>query len=99
MTIRGYEFTGHDFDLLAPVEDIPAIAKEFRLNKGYLCSYCIECSIPVPMFSHKQQLEGLLHAKIVLGNPNERDGLDNECVFLCLDYEGNTNISSGNSGW
>jgi len=99
VTIRGQGFSGRDFDLLAPAEDISRAAKEFCIHKGYLCSCRIECSIAVPMLNNHQQVEGILHAKIILGNPDQRGGLDDERVSLSLDYEGNSYTGSGSGGW
>jgi hypothetical protein len=72
MVVRGAEFTGTEFDDFEPsvARDDPALAS-FTLDRGSLCSYVLECDMPLPGLSGNEILDGSLHMRLELGEPRQ----------------------------
>lgn len=100
MVVRDVEFAGSDFDGLEPVAGTdPARLVSFTLQGGSLCSCVIEADIPIPVATPDGTEEGLLTARLELGNPASNGGLDREHLTLELRVGGRAFRSSGRSGW
>jgi Family of unknown function (DUF6304) len=100
MVVRGVEFAGPDFDGLEPVAgtDHDRLAS-FTLQGGTLCSCVIEADIPIPVATPAGTEEGVLTARLELGNPAPNGGLDREHLTLELRFAGRAYKSGGRSGW
>ena len=100
MVVRGVVFEGSDFDSLEPVgETDPARLASFTLQQGSLCSCVIEADIPIPIATPGGTEDGILTARLELGNPASNGGLDREHLTLELRFGGRAFRSSGRSGW
>lgn len=98
--IRGFEFSGDDFDSLEPSNDItPEQLKTFTLYCNALCSCEIKCEIPIPIYDKGQHKLGNLVMALYLGQPTPRRGLDREELSLVLHYDSKRLAGSGESGW
>lgn len=95
MRLRGEVFTGESFDDFEPAGE----GSGFQLNKGFLCSCEIECSIPMEIVANGGSQEGTLKANLKLGAPAANGGLDEELLVLRLTIGEQTYQSSGGSGW
>jgi hypothetical protein len=100
MVVRGVVFAGSDFDSLeaAGEPDFARLAS-FPLHRGSLCSCLIEADIPIPAAAPGGTDEGVLMARLELGNPAPSGGLDRERLSLELRLGGRAFASSGRSGW
>jgi hypothetical protein len=106
MTVRDVEFTGAEFDDFEPsiVQDDPALAL-FTLYHDSLCSYVLECDIPLPVTFGDETLDGLLHMRLNLGDPRQSTtgpvigAIDREELLLTLTVAGQTFRSCGKHGW
>jgi hypothetical protein len=100
MVVRGVEFKGTDFDSLEPVAGTePDRLASFTPQGGSLCSCVIEADIPIPVATPGGVEEGVLTARLELGNPAPNGGLDREHLTLELRVGGWAFRSSGRSGW
>jgi Family of unknown function (DUF6304) len=106
MVVRGVEFTGRMFDDFEPsiAQDDPALVP-FSLYCGSLCSYVIECDIPLPVAFGDETLDGRLHVRLDLGNPRQGTtgpvigGIDRVDLLLTLTTAGQSLRSCGKHGW
>jgi hypothetical protein len=100
MKVRGVVFQGADFDSLEAVGGHdPGRLASFTLQQGCLCSCVIEADIPIPVATPNGTEEGVLKARLELGNPAPNGGLDRENLTLELRQGGRSFVSSGRSGW
>jgi hypothetical protein len=93
MTLRGVEFVGSDFDdFHAEIGAVAARIAPFDLHPKYggLCSYVLEFDIPIPVVVDDKLTHGTLHAKLELGAPTERGGVDKELLQLSLELGSET---------
>jgi hypothetical protein len=100
MVVRGVVFEGSDFDSLEPVAGTdPDRLASFTLQQESLCSCVIEADIPIPVATPGGTEEGVVMARLELGNPAPKGGLDREHLTLELRVGGRAFTSSGRSGW
>jgi hypothetical protein len=100
MVVRGVAFAGSDFDGLEPVAGTdPDRLASFTLQGGCLCSCVIEADIPILVATPGGTEDGLLRARLELGQPAPNGGLDREHLILELRFGGRVFRSSGRSGW
>ena len=96
LLLRGVEFNGSSFDDFEPAE---ASAEGFSTNQGSLCSYRLECWMPVLLVKDGKEETARLEAVIEVGDPAPNGGVDRETVQLTL-VSGDLHISSmGKTGW
>lgn len=81
MLLRGIEFGGCSFDDFAPAGSIP---EGFSTNQGALCSYRLECGMPVWLVKDGKTETARLEAVIEVGDPAPNGGVDRETVELTL---------------
>src|SRR5690349_9062627 len=82
MTLRGVEFVGSMFDDFEPKNPEAAALNSFVFNHGYLCSYDIDCEIPVQITVAGNPVKSKLHAHIELGGPKSNGGIEYERIGL-----------------
>ncbi len=100
MVVRGVVFAGSDFDGLEPAAGTdPARLTSFALQQGSLCSCVIEADIPIPVAGPAGTEEGVLTARLELGDPAPNGGLDRKHLTLVLRVGDGSFASSGRSGW
>ena len=100
MKVRGITFTGSDFDALEAPEEIDvANLSHFRLHSNCLCSCFIDLQIPIPVLTRNAIENGLLFARIELGDLRPDGGLNGERVGLELRFGDDSFTSKGTSGW
>ena len=100
MVVREIEFTGRMFDDWEP--STPASSPQltnFPLNRGELCSYTLECEIPLPLVKASQPTQAILRVHLELGEPRANGGVDREDLKLELSINGQSYKSSGRNGW
>jgi uncharacterized protein DUF6304/uncharacterized protein DUF2461 len=71
MILCGIEFKGFMLDDREPTAVI-LTSVAFPLRYGALCSYKLECEIPVPVVGHDGILPGTLRVHLDLGAPKEK---------------------------
>ncbi len=85
MVVRGVEFTGRMFDDWEPSTPLPnRQLTNFPLNRGELCSYALDCEIPVAFVRTNQTTQATLHVHLELGEPRANGGVDREELKLKL---------------
>ena len=100
MVVRGIEFTGRMFDDWEPSTTAPSPQlTNFPLNRGELCSYTLECEIPVSVVKAGQTTQAILRVHLELGEPHANGGVDREGLKLALGINSQSYESSGKSGW
>lgn len=73
MKIRDIEFVGSSFDLFDPPEDCDKSKLEsFDFYLDALCSFKIDCDIPVLVVKNNNVVDGNLHLHMELGTPDEK---------------------------
>jgi hypothetical protein len=104
-TIRGVEFQG-DFDALVAIPGTdPDKLSSFSFvtintfGQPFLCSYEIECWVPMPVPIGSEETEGNSHVRLSMGEPKSVGGVDREDLRLTLTYRNGSVSSSGKSGW
>ena len=99
MVVRGVEFVGSDFDGFEPSKQTdPSSLSSFTLHRGELCSYTLECDIPVPVVGTKADT-GILHTRLKIGDPAPKGWIDYEHLEIELRLGEHCFLSSGESGW
>lgn len=101
-TIRGFEFRGHSFDGLEPIDVAHAVASNlFIVNPcgNDLCGCQLTARIPIILVQHEQQLEGSLDMELRLGMPTSNGGIDDETLRLTLHYSHQVIESAGHIGF
>jgi hypothetical protein len=72
MVVRGVEFTGAAFDDFEPsIAHDGLVLASFTIDRGSLCSYMLECDVPLPIMSGNEILDGSLHRRLELGKPRQ----------------------------
>lgn len=102
MVVRGVEFVGDDFDGLKPALDLTDPRLEsFTIYHMDLCGCYLECTIPVPVSSSADIVDGQLLVQLELGfpRPGGNKGIDREVLKLRLSVGDATLWSQGKSGW
>jgi len=99
MSLRGIEFSGFMFDDFEPRVIDEAKLTSFPLRAGTLCSYQLNCQIPVSVVVFGNLVEGSLQAHIEIGDPTPNGGVDLEQIELTLTVGDKTFKSSGTHGW
>jgi hypothetical protein len=98
--IRGVEFSGVDFDCLAPADATASAALDaFTLHCGALCNCSIAVEISVPIAQPDADVAGLLRAELSLGEAAANGGLDLELLRLTLVGGDREWVSSGTTGY
>ncbi len=99
IVIRGVEFAGSSFDLFGPTAELDdAQLALFTLNQGSLCSYVIECDMPLSVAFGDEVVEGLLHVGFELGDSGKNGTFDREELYLTLNVGDSFFKSRGNRG-
>lgn len=99
MSLRGIEFSGFMFDDFTPDSADETKLASFPFHAGTLCSYKLECQIPISVLVFDKVVEGNLQAHIEIGDPAPNGGVDLEQIQLTLAVEDKSFKSSGTHGW
>jgi len=100
MVVRGVEFTGRMFDDWEPSTTASSLQlTSFPLNRGELCSYTLNCEIPIPLVKADQTTLVILHVHLELGEPRANGGVDREDLKLGLVVAGQSFELSGQHGF
>jgi hypothetical protein len=99
MTLRGVEFVGSMFDDFEPKNPEEPDLNSFVFNHGWLCSYEIDCEIPVLVKVAGSTIESKLHAHIELGGPKSNGRIEYERIGLELFVNEKSYKSPGQNGW
>jgi hypothetical protein len=100
MVVRGIEFTGRMFDDWEPSTPIPHLQPaNFPLNRGELCSYALDCEIPIAFVKANQTTQATLRMHLELGEPSANGGVDREELKLKLVIAEQPFESSGQHGF
>src|SRR6266511_1057072 len=99
MFLRGVMFTGSMFDDFEPSITEKAKLTSFSMNAGALCSYQLDCQIPISVVMLDKPIEGILQAHIEVGDPAPNGGVNLELVQLALTVADDSFTSSGTHGW
>ena len=102
MQLRGIDFRGASFDdFVTNMESVDLLKILFPLHPagGYLCSCRIECAIPIIVTNHEQVEHTNLHMRLDLGDPDHRNAIDKEELFLSLSYQDQFFTSYSGRGW
>ena len=99
MTLRGVEFRGSMFDDFAPVAIHPLELAAFSFQAGTLCSYHLECWIPIPVVVSEQVIPGSLHAQLTIGDAVPTGNIALEHIQLTLSFQDKVFRSCGKHGW
>ncbi|MEJ2746958.1 MAG: DUF6304 family protein [Anaerolineae bacterium] len=69
--IRGVEFSGRSFDMLDPPPEITEpLREQFSFFLDALCSYELDCEIPISIIDESTLHEAILHVHVKLGDPD-----------------------------
>lgn len=99
MSLRGVEFSGFMFDDFEPVLVDEGKLASFPFHAGALCSYELECPIPISVVVLDKLIESNLQTHIEVGDPAPNGGVELEKVQLSLTLEDKSFKSSGTHGW
>lgn len=99
MSLRGVEFSGFMFDDFEPSIADEAKLVSFPLHAGALCSYRLECQIPISVVVSNKHTKGILQTHLEIGDPAPNGGINLELVQLTLTVENQSFKSSGTHGW
>lgn len=85
MVVRGIEFTGRMFDdwESSTTASDPQLAN-FQLNRGEICSYTLDCELPIQLVMASQITQATLRIHLELGEPRANGGVDCEELKLEL---------------
>ena len=99
MLLRGVTFTGSMFDDFEPSITEKAKLTSFSMNAGALCSYKMDCQIPITVVMFDKSIEAILQTHIEVGDRAPNGGVNLERVQLILTVADQSFNSSGTHGW
>ena len=99
MSLRGVMFSGSMFDDFEPSNIEEAKLALFPMHFGTLCSYKLDCQIPISIVMFDKEIKGILQTHIELGDPAPNGGVNLERVRLALTIVNQSFTSSGTHGW
>lgn len=97
--IRGFDFSGEDFDCLSIQNIKNQESLPFNLSKEILIDCKLEIAFHLPVIVSGEEVSGILYALIELGQKSPSGGLTHEILKLSLKYADQEICSLGNSGF